>query len=62
MMSVIRKAKGKVYFQVMWKHLSKPLFPLSETGVYTYFDQICGYLEICGNVVEQVTGAIEKTP
>ncbi|MCX5964129.1 MAG: DUF3067 family protein [Cyanobacteria bacterium] len=56
----IRKVKGKVYFQVMWKYLEQASFPLSETEFMAHFDQIAGYL-VAWNVVEQVTGAIEKT-
>ena len=56
----IRKVKGKLYFQVMWKYLEQASFPLSETEFMAHFDQIAGYL-VAWNVVEQVTGAIEKT-
>ena len=56
----IRKVKGRLYFQVMWKYLEQASFPLSEVEFMAHFDQIAGYL-VAWNVVEQVTLAIEKT-
>lgn len=56
----IRKVKGRLYFQVMWKYLEQASFPLSEAEFMAHFDQVAGYL-VAWNVVDQVTGAIEKT-
>lgn len=56
----IRKVKGRLYFQVMWKYLEQASFPLSEAEFMEHFDQVAGYL-VAWNVVEQVKGAIEKT-
>ena len=52
----IRKVKGRLYFQVMWKYLEQASFPLSEAEFMAHFDQVAGYL-----VVDKVTGAVEKT-
>ncbi len=56
----IRKVKGKLYFQVMWRYLEQASFPLSEAEFLAHFDQMAGYL-VAWNVVEQVRGTILKT-
>lgn len=56
----LRKVKGKLYFQVMWRYLEQASFPLSEVEFMGHLDQVAGYL-VAWNVVEQVRGTIETT-
>jgi len=56
----LRKVKGKLYFQVMWRYLEQASFPLSELEFMSHLDQVAGYL-VAWNVVEQVRGTIETT-
>ena len=56
----LRKVKGKLYFQVMWRYLEQASFPLSEAEFLAHFEEVAGYL-VAWNVVEQVRGTILKT-
>jgi Domain of unknown function (DUF3067) len=56
----LRKVKGKLYLQVMWRYLEQASFPLSELEFMSHLDQVAGYL-VAWNVVEQVRGTIETT-
>ena len=40
----LRKTKGKIFFQVMWKYLEQASFPLSKTEYFQHLDQVCDYI------------------
>jgi Domain of unknown function (DUF3067) len=56
----LRRTKGKIFFQVMWKYLEQASFPLSEEDYFAHLDTIAVYLH-AWNSVEQVQTAIAQT-
>ncbi len=56
----LRKLKGKIYFQVMWKYLEQASFPLSEAEYFEHLDTIASYLVALGGV-EQVQNYLATT-
>ena len=56
----IRRTKGKIFVQVMWKYLEQASFPLSESDYFAHLEQICTYLNAWGGA-EQVQQFIENT-
>lgn len=56
----LRKIKGKIYVQVMWKYLEQASFPLSESQYIENLNAIASYLN-GWNGVEQFQSYIKKT-
>ena len=56
----IRRATGRIFFQVMWRYQEQASFPLSNTDYLSHLDQVAGYLT-AWNVVEQVKSYVTKT-
>jgi hypothetical protein len=56
----LRKVKGQLYFQVMWRYLEQASFPLTEEEFVEHLDRVAGYL-VAWNVVEQVRSRILTT-
>ena len=56
----LRRVKGKIYFQVMWKYLEQASFPLSEEEYFENLDAVANYLVAWGGV-EQVSNFITQT-
>ena len=56
----LRKVKGKVFVQVMWKYLEQASFPLSPQEYAENLDAIAFYLN-AWNGVEQLQSFIKKT-
>lgn len=56
----LRRVKGKIYFQVMWKYLEQASFPLSEQEYFEHLEAVSHYL-VAWDGVEQVQNYIAKT-
>lgn len=56
----LRKVKGKIFVQVMWKYLEQASFPLSPQEYAENLNAIANYLNAWGSV-EQLKSFIEKT-
>lgn len=56
----LRKVKGKIFVQVMWKYLEQASFPLSAQQYAENLNAIANYLN-AWNSVEQLVSFIEKT-
>ena len=56
----LRKVKGKIYVQVMWKYLEQASFPLSPQEYAENLNAIANYLN-AWNGVKQLKSFIEKT-
>ena len=56
----LRKVKGKIFVQVMWKYLEQASFPLSPQEYAENLNAIANYLN-AWNSVEQLKSYIEKT-
>ena len=56
----LRKIKGKIFVQVMWKYLEQASFPLSAQEYAENLNAIANYLN-AWNSVEQLQSFIEKT-
>lgn len=56
----LRKVKGKIFVQVMWKYLEQASFPLSPQEYREHLDAIATYLNAWGGV-EQLQSFIAKT-
>jgi hypothetical protein len=56
----LRRIKGTIYVQVMWKYLEQASFPRSETEYLEHLNAIATYLIAWGGV-EQVQAYIEQT-
>lgn len=56
----LRRIKGKIFVQVMWKYLEQASFPLSEQEYVEHLNAIASYLNVWGGV-EQVIAYIQKT-
>lgn len=56
----LRRTKGKIFVQVMWKYLEQVSFPLTEADYLAHLEQVVSYLHAWG-VVEQVQDFIQQT-
>lgn len=56
----VRRIKGRIFVQVMWKYLEQVSFPLSKQEYIEHLNAITTYLNAWGGV-EQVTLFIQKT-
>ena len=56
----LRRIKGKIYVQVMWKYLEQASFPLSEQQYRENLQAIASYIN-GWNGVDQFQSYIEKT-
>ena len=56
----LRKIKGKIFVQVMWKYLEQASFPLSPQEYAENLNAIANYLN-AWNGVAQIQSYIEKT-
>jgi hypothetical protein len=56
----LRRLKGKIYLQVMWKYLEQASFPLSEREYLEHLNAVANYLNGWG-VEAQVRAYVEQT-
>jgi hypothetical protein len=56
----IRRAKGRIFLQIMWKYLEQASFPLTEREYLEHLNAIVAYLQAWGGV-EQVRTFIRQT-
>lgn len=56
----LRKIKGRVFLQIMWKYLEQVSFPLSEAEYLEHLNDVANYLN-AWNSEQQVREYIEKT-
>ncbi len=56
----VRRTKGRIFVQVMWKYLEQASFPLSEAEYLEHLDTVSSYLNAWGGA-SQVREYIEKT-
>ena len=56
----LRRTRGKVFLQIMWKYLEQMSFPLSEADYIAHLNAIAEYLNGWGSV-ELVKDYIENT-
>ena len=40
----LRRTKGKMFFQVMWKYLEQASFPMNETEYLEHLDIVANYI------------------
>ena len=56
----LRRVKGRIFCQVMWKYLEQASFPLSEQEYFEHLNAIANYLTEWGSV-DQVITYVEST-
>jgi hypothetical protein len=56
----LRRIKGRIFVQVMWKYLEQASFPMSEAEYLEHLNAVANYLNAWG-CVAQVIAYIEKT-
>lgn len=56
----IRRAKGRIFLQIMWKYLEQASFPLTEREYLEHLNAIVAYLQAWGGV-EQARTFIRQT-
>ncbi|MEA5508676.1 DUF3067 family protein [Crocosphaera sp. UHCC 0190] len=56
----LRRVKGKIFCQVMWKYLEQASFPLSEQEYFEHLNAIANYLTAWGSL-EQIKAYLETT-
>lgn len=56
----LRRVKGKIFLQVMWKYLEQASFPLSEKEYLEHLNGVLAYLNAWGSL-DQVLSYIENT-
>ncbi|MBE9031860.1 DUF3067 family protein [filamentous cyanobacterium LEGE 11480] len=56
----LRKVKGKIFVQVMWRYLEQASFTLSEEDYIAHLNSVLSHLESWG-AVNQVTEFVAKT-
>lgn len=56
----LRRTRGKIFVQVMWKYLEQASFPMSEAEYLDHLNAIADYLTSLGRA-EQVTTYILNT-
>ncbi len=56
----LRKIKGRIFLQIMWKYLEQVSFPLSEAEYLEQLNAVANYLN-AWNSEQQVREYVEKT-
>ncbi|NEP01455.1 MAG: DUF3067 family protein [Symploca sp. SIO2E9] len=56
----IRRTRGKIFVQVMWKYLEQASFPLSEAEYLEHLNTVASYLHAWGGA-RQVQDYIQET-
>lgn len=56
----LRRTKGKIFVQVMWKYLEQVSFPMTEVDYLAHLDAIATYINGFGGV-ETVKNYIDNT-
>ncbi len=56
----LRRSKGKIFVQIMWKYLEQASFPLSPPEYLAHLDTISSYLNAWGGV-SQFQNFVERT-
>jgi len=56
----LRRTKGKIFVQVMWKYLEQASFPMTEAEYLAHLDTIANYINGFGSV-ETVNDYINNT-
>lgn len=56
----LRRIKGRIFVQVMWKYLEQASFPLSEQQYLEHLEAVATYLNAWGSA-EQVQAFIRRT-
>lgn len=56
----LRRTKGKIFVQIMWKYLEQVSFPMTETDYIAHLNAIADYLNSWGST-EQVKNYILTT-
>lgn len=56
----LRRTKGKIFVQVMWKYLEQVSFPLSESEYLAHLSAIADYVN-AWNSEEQIKRFLQKT-
>ena len=56
----LRRTKGKIFVQVMWKYLEQASFPLSESEYLAHLSAIATYIN-AWNSEEQIKIFLQKT-
>lgn len=56
----LRRVKGRIFLQIMWKYLEQASFPLSEQEYFEHLNAIVNYLNAWGTEL-QVLEYIENT-
>lgn len=56
----LRRIKGRIFVQVMWKYLEQASFPLSEEEYMEHLEAVATYLNAWGSA-EQVQAFIRRT-
>lgn len=56
----LRRTKGKIFVQVMWKYLEQASFPITEPEYLAHLDDIANYIKGLGGV-ETVRNYIDNT-
>lgn len=60
----LRRVKGKIFVQVMWKYLEQASFPLSESEYMAHLNAIADYLQAWGSIsqVENYLATTRENP
>ncbi|ACK68214.1 conserved hypothetical protein [Rippkaea orientalis PCC 8801] len=56
----LRRVKGKVFCQIMWKYLEQASFPLSEQEYFEHLNTVASYLTAWGSI-PQIEAFLETT-
>jgi hypothetical protein len=56
----LRRTRGKIFVQVMWKYLEQVSFPMTEADYFEHLDAVANYLNAWGST-EQVREYIATT-
>ncbi|YAI83029.1 MAG: DUF3067 family protein [cyanobacterium endosymbiont of Rhopalodia sterrenbergii] len=51
----LRKVKGRIFCQVMWKYLEQASFPMSQTEYLNHLDAVASYLTAWGSTEQVIT-------
>ena len=57
----LRRTRGKMFLQVMWKYLEQASFPMTEAAYVAHLDAIAAYLQ-AWNSEEQVRAYLAQHP
>lgn len=60
----LRRVKGKMYLQIMWKYLEQASFPLSPEEYIAHLDQVVEHLQAwnCGEAVRNFIQTTKEKP